>query len=86
MMLLAFAVFDSKAEAYLRPFFAETKGLALRNFVDAVQDSNSPMGKHPEDYTLFHVGAYNQLTGVLESKAAFESLGNAVTFRELRVS
>jgi len=86
MMLLAFAVFDSKAEAYLRPFFAETQGLALRSFVDAIQDPNSPMGKHPEDYTLFCIGSYHQGTGRLEPKGAFESLGNAVTLKELRVS
>jgi len=85
MMLLAFSVFDAKADAYLRPFFAETKGLALRSFIDSVQDPQSPMFKHAEDYTLFRVGVFDQATGKFEACIP-EGMGNAVQFRELRAS
>lgn len=80
MKLLAFAVFDSKAEAFLRPFFAETKGLAIRSFSAAVNDSSSDIAKWPGDYTLFLIGGYDQVTGHLLA-ADPVSMGNALTFK-----
>jgi len=82
MMLMAFSVFDAKAEAYLRPFFAETRGLALRSFRDAANDPQSEMCKHAADYTLFRVGVFDQASGILEPCTP-ESLGNALTFKEV---
>lgn len=81
MLLLVFSVYDSKAEAYLRPFFAETKGLALRSFRDAANSPEEQMYKHAEDYTLYWIGVFSQASGVLESRNP-DSLGNALTFKE----
>lgn len=80
MKLLAFCVYDSKAEAYLRPFFAETKGLAVRSFSAACNDPASEFYKWPGDYTLFLIGGYDQATGHLLA-AEPVSLGVAVTFK-----
>ncbi len=66
MRLIAFSVFDSKAEAFLRPFFTETVGLATRAISDAANDTTSEMHRHAEDYTLFQVGHFDQDKGVLE--------------------
>lgn len=81
MKLLGFAVFDQKAEAFLRPFFAETKGLAIRSFRDAVNDPAHEMCRHAADYTLFHIGSFNQANGEFEVQRPV-SLGNALTFKE----
>lgn len=81
MRLLAFCVFDCKAEAYLRPFFAETNGLAIRSFRDAANDPSSEMCKHAADYTLFRVGDFDVLSAKLEACTPL-SLGNALTFKE----
>lgn len=81
MVLYVFSVFDAKAEAYLRPFFAETKGLAVRSFRDAANDPTEEMCKHAEDYTLFRIGWFSQVSGTLEACVP-ESLGNALTFKE----
>lgn len=78
MRLLAFAVFDVKAECYMRPFFAETVGLALRSFRDIVNDGSSPFAKHPEDYTLFKIGAFDTSLGSFVSEVV--SLGPALSF------
>lgn len=59
MILNIFTVYDSKAEAYLQPFFMKSKGEAVRAFTDIVNDGTSQFNKHPSDYTLFHVGAYD---------------------------
>lgn len=80
MKLRAYAVYDSKAEAYLRPFFAGTRGQAVRSFSDAINDPLHEMAKHAEDYTLFEIGAFDDEKGVLSSEVV--SLGNALTFRK----
>lgn len=77
--LMMYSVFDSKAEAFLRPFAAETRGLAIRSFSDAVNDAQHEFFKHGEDYTLFEVGVFDVGTGLLEGK--LHSLGTALQFR-----
>ncbi len=80
MKLLAFAIHDSKAEAFLRPFFDMTKGSAVRSFADTVNEDGHPMNKHAEDYTLFHVGEFDQDMGKFVP-AEPVSLGNAMVFK-----
>lgn len=82
MTLLLFSVFDSKAEAFLRPFLAETKGLAARSFTDACNDPEHEMCKHAEDYTLFCVGEFDQVTGELVGTQP-ESLLKAIVARKV---
>lgn len=82
MRLLIFAIYDAKAEAYLRPFFAEAKGLAVRSFRDVVNEADHQMHKYAEDYTLFHIGSFDMLTGEVEGLIAPVSLGGGMVFRE----
>lgn len=76
--LRIFAVRDVKAEAYLRPFFAETRGLGVRAFVDAVNDSAHPMHKHVEDYFFFELGTFDEESGIVASEVV--PLGSAVIY------
>ena len=62
MIQKIFSVRDSKAQAFLQPFFSAATGSALRAMSDAVGDANSPFAKHPEDYILYEIGAFNDLT------------------------
>lgn len=57
-----FTVYDSKAEAYLSPFAANTPGLAERMFTDMVQTQGHQFALHPEDYTLYRIGTYDTHT------------------------
>ena len=54
-----FTIYDSKANAYLTPFFLHKDGMALRVFTDCVNDTQHQFGKHPEDYTLFNIGSWD---------------------------
>lgn len=54
-----FTIYDSKANAYLTPFFLHQDGMALRVFTDCVNNFNHQFGKHPEDYTLFNIGSWS---------------------------
>jgi len=53
-----FTVYDSKAKAYITPFFLHEDGMALRVFGDCINDTTHQFGKHPEDYTLFEIGTW----------------------------
>lgn len=62
-MLVLCSVYDSAVGAYGRPFFARAKGEALRAFADEVGNPSSEFGKHPEDYSLVYLGAFDELRG-----------------------
>lgn len=75
--LVICAVRDSAVGAYMQPFTAQSRGAAVRAFVDAVNDGSTPMNKHPEDYELFEIGEFNEETGVVTPRAVPDSLARA---------
>ena len=77
-----YAVYDSKAEAFLPPFFQDTDGLAIRAFTQAANDQDHNFGKWAEDYTLFQIGEWDPNTGTLFAAQGNRSLGTALTFVE----
>lgn len=83
MVLKVFTVFDSKAEAYLNPIYFQTKGQAIRAFSDTAKDGQSMISKHPQDYTLFEIGEYDQLKGEINMYSAKVSCGNGVELANL---
>lgn len=65
MKLNIYAIYDTATGAYMRPFFMQSDGQATRAISDLVQDENHEVGKHPEDYSLFRVGIFDDNTGTL---------------------
>lgn len=65
MKMQALAVRDRQLNGFMQPFFTATIGLGLRAFTDLVNDTSSEMHKHPEDYELYHIGDYDDKTGLL---------------------
>lgn len=63
MKLLIYSVYDSKAKTFSQPFFSNAAGSALRSFQDIANDKNHPIGAHPEDYTLFEIGEFDDSIG-----------------------
>lgn len=80
MILNAFTVYDSKAEAYLQPFFTTTPALAMRSFQQAANTEGHDFNQYAADYTLFHIGAYDDATAQLQPLAHFGNLGTALSF------
>lgn len=78
--LKIFAIYDSKAHYYRRPFFMKTKGEAVRGFVDVVNDGKSEISLHPEDFTLFHIGDYDEDRGKVTDLGTNVSLGVAIEY------
>nr|UXQ88105.1 MAG: nonstructural protein [Microvirus sp.] len=63
MLVNIFTIFDEKARAYLPPFYQPEIAQAHRSFGDAVNDPETAFYKHPSDYTLFHIGSFDNETG-----------------------
>lgn len=61
------AVRDIKMEAYNAPFTVAKVGAAIRSFTDAVNSKEGDIAKHAKDFDLFHLGTYNDETGLIES-------------------
>lgn len=80
--LKVFAVYDSKMEAYARPFNMLTVGQATRAFADVVNDANTEISKHPEDFTLFLLGEYDEQKGYYENLPAPQALGQALEYHQ----
>lgn len=76
-----FSIYDSKAEVFKQPFMLRTKGEAIRGFTDLANDEKTEIGKHPEDFTLFHLGSYDMVSGKFANLVTPLSLGVAIEFR-----
>lgn len=74
-----FVVYDVKANAYMQPWFLTQEGMALRAFSDCVNDADHNFGRHPEDYTLFNIGLYDDSTAEVKWQTP-KSCGNGLEF------
>lgn len=77
-----FAVYDAKVKTFMRPLMARSFGEAERAFSDAVRHPESDYSRHPEDYSLFHVGYFSEDTGLLEGLVAPVQVCQALQFSD----
>jgi len=57
------AIRDRQLNGFMQPFFTQSKGQAIRAFSDLVNDKQHPVGQHPEDYDLWHLGSWTDDDG-----------------------
>jgi hypothetical protein len=67
MKMQIFSVYDVKAECYLTPFFQNTVAQGIRAFEDINENPNTVINKHPEDFSLYHIGVFDVSSGKIES-------------------
>lgn len=60
-----YSVRDLKAESFGSPILVDNVGVAMRQWCDAVNSTDLPIIKHPEDYALYRIGEFDIETGVL---------------------
>jgi len=75
-----FSIFDSKAAAFLQPFFSPTAATAVRSFERSAQDEASDFNRYAGDYTLFEIGEWDQSQGTWVAHDAKINLGLASQF------
>lgn len=88
MIKKIYSIYDEKAAYYMQPFFLNQDAEAIRAIADLIDKPDHPFAKHPQDYTLFGLGEYDELNGTfttdhkraihtcLEIKAMFNIQGN----------
>lgn len=82
MKLIIFSVHDSKAQAYISPFFAATVAVGLRSFTQAVNDPNTNFAAFPGDYTLFEIGEFDVIEGKITPHKTVVNHGTAINFKQ----
>lgn len=81
MILQIFTVFDDKTQAYLQPFYMQTKGAAIRAIQDAIDDPQHQFAKHLEDYALFHIGQWDDSNGQFDTSVP-AIVGRLIEFKQ----
>lgn len=69
MRMVMVCVRDAKAEIYMRPWFVQTAGAAIRTFSDEVnrEDKENALYNHPGDFALYEVGLFDDQEGKVYS-------------------
>lgn len=82
MQLNCYSIYDSKAEAFVQPFFSPTNGMAIRSFTSAANDPNTDIHRYAGDYTLFLIGSFEPTNAKLEPEKTPINLGLAQQYLE----
>ncbi len=78
MLMHVYSIYNTASGSYMRPFTAHADGEASRLFSDLVADEKHPVGMHPEDYSLYRLGSFNDQNGALTIEGAPECLCTAM--------
>ena len=55
---------DRAADVYGQPVFVSSLGAALRSFGDEINNKESVLSKHPDDYDLYELGEFDDNSGL----------------------
>lgn len=80
MKMRMFTIYDKATQAFHLPFFMLTVSEAKRTFADMANDENSKIHHHHTDFTLFHIGDYDDATGYITTDQGHVSLGMATEY------
>lgn len=61
-----YAIYDTIADIFNKPFVEHNDNSAIRAFKDAMLKGDA----HKEDFVLYHIGEWNDANGVIEPAAA----------------
>lgn len=83
MMLHCVALFDKKARAFARPFFVAHTDLAIRSVSGEVnQGAVSDLSRHPEDFSLYLMGTFDDSNGYFQLTAQPVVIVEAVALKK----
>lgn len=80
--LQVFEIYDLKGLYYEKPIFLRSKGDALREWQTIANDESIKIGKFPEDFCLYHIGEFDEITGKIEQFKAPVSMGKAAEYKK----
>lgn len=62
-----YAIRDLKADAFAAPFSMPNEMVATRAVIDALNDPDTLLARHPEDYQFWYLGDYTESSGLIMS-------------------
>lgn len=83
MELSIYSIRDSKANAFLLPWFKKTEPEAVRAFAQLIKDPQSLVATFPEDFDLYETGKYSDVTGLVTPLETPRHIVKAVMLREV---
>jgi hypothetical protein len=75
-----FSIYDEKSEAYNTPFFQNHINQAIRSFSDLSKDPKTTISRHPQDFSLYHIGEYDDVNSSIQSFNEPKFLARATEF------
>jgi len=57
-----YAIYDEKSKVYNKPFAMINEAVAIRAVKDLTLDTNTEVGRHPMDFSLWELGTYDDET------------------------
>lgn len=75
-----YTIHDSKAKAFMTPWFQANDQTAIRICKDTVNKPGHPFSTNAEDFSLFHIGEYDETTGKINPVNPIHVI-NLVTLR-----
>lgn len=82
MILSVYSIFDAAVGTFARPFFMANNGQAMRAFDDEVNNVDSTINKHPEHFSLYLLGTYDDKTGMFTQDAEPKHIVRAIDFHK----
>lgn len=76
-----FCIRDSKAEIYNTPFVQKSHGEAERTFSRLANEPDQLICRNPEDFDLFFLGEFDELTGKISPMESPLHLKKAIDFK-----
>lgn len=77
-----YTIYDVKAETYLFPLKLQNHAVALRELKRAVNDPQTQFFNHPEDFTLFFLGTFDDNTTWFELEDTKVPLATLLELKE----
>lgn len=66
MITKIYSIFDDKAKIYNKPFHQLNAAVMHRTCMDLLQDEQTEIFKHPEDFIVYELGDYDDVKGEYE--------------------
>lgn len=79
MILEVYSAHDAAVGAFLEPFYARSRGAAIRMFAQAATDG--PFKAHGKDFSLYQVGTWSDENGLFTSFDIPERVCGALDFQ-----
>ena len=62
-----YSIKDEVSEEFSTPFYSKNNDTAKRDFYNVIDNPETLYGATPKDFKLFHLGSWNNESGVIDS-------------------